>query len=259
MRQKIMIVQALMLILAGSFLLQPLPVAARDLTAVIKEVKPGIAAVGSFFFKDTPKARFFGTGFAVGSGGLVVTNNHVLAMIEEKKRTFQLRVFHPKLPSRGVKASIVAKDPAHDLALLRLQKQRLHPLTLGDSSDVNEGESIAFTGYPIGLVLGLNPTTHSGIVSAISPVMLPSPTAKAIKGKHMDYLRDPYEIFQIDGTAFPGNSGSPVYRKGSGQVIGVINMVFVKDKKEHLLKEPTGITYAIPVKHVKALLKKALQ
>ena len=64
-------------------------------------------------------------------------------------------------------------------------------------------------------------------------------------------------MFQIDGTAYPGNSGSPVYRRRSGEVIGVINKVFVKDKKENLLKEPTGITYAIPVNHVKALLEKA--
>ena len=137
-------------------------------------------------------------------------------------------------------------------------KHKLRPLPLGNASAVREGESIAFTGYPIGLVLGLNPTTHAGIVSAIAPIMIPSPTARAIKGKHMDYLRDPYAVFQIDGTAFPGNSGSPVYRQDSGQVIGVINKVFVQDKKEHLLKKPTGITYAIPINHVKALLKKVM-
>ena len=247
----------LMLFWAGLAAASMPTAACGELSEVIRAIKPGIAAIGSYSIKDTPKGRFFGTGFAVGDGRFVVTNNHVLGKIEDEKRLHHLRVFHPNLPGEGLKAHIAAQDPIHDLALVQI-KHKLRPLPLGNASAVREGESIAFTGYPIGLVLGLNPTTHAGIVSAIAPIMIPSPTARAIKGKHMDYLRDPYAVFQIDGTAFPGNSGSPVYRQDSGQVIGVINKVFVQDKKEHLLKKPTGITYAIPINHVKALLKKVM-
>ena len=57
-------------------------------------------------------------------------------------------------------------------------------------------------------------------------------------------------------TAYPGNSGSPVYHIESGEVVGVINKVFVSQGKESALSAPSGISYAIPVKHVDALLKK---
>jgi hypothetical protein len=54
---------------------------------------------------------------------------------------------------------------------------------------VQEGEEVAFTGYPIGLVLGLHPSTHAGIISAISPIVLPSPTARTIKKEMVELLR----------------------------------------------------------------------
>jgi len=226
------------------------------LVAAIQEVKPSVVAVGSYYIKDVPKARFFGTGFVVGDGSKVVTNHHVVERIEKEKRLHFLRIFHPGLPSSGVQADPVGRDATHDLAVLKMPSRKLPALELGDSGSVREGEEMAFTGYPIGLILGLNPTTHTGIVSAISPIVLPSPTSKAIDGELADYLRNPYEIFQIDATAYPGNSGSPLYRAHTAKVVGVINKVFVKGKKEHLLKEPTGITYAIPGRHVEALLRK---
>nr|WP_320017469.1 S1C family serine protease [uncultured Desulfobacter sp.] len=70
---------------------------------------------------------------------------------------------------------------------------------------------------------------------------------------YIKYLEHPWDIIQLDAVAFPGNSGSPVYRISTGQVVGVINKVFVKGKKEHVLKEPTGITYAVPVSFVRKL------
>ena len=55
--------------------------------------------------------------------------------------------------------------------------------------------------------------------------------------------------------AYPGNSGSPVYDPETGKVLGVINMVFVKGTKESVLTQPSGITYAVPSNHLRALLQ----
>jgi S1-C subfamily serine protease len=66
-----------------------------------------------------------------------------------------------------------------------------------------------------------------------------------------------YPVLQLDATAYPGNSGSPVYDPESGEVLGIINMVFVKGTKEAALTQPSGITYAIPAKHLQALMTKA--
>jgi S1-C subfamily serine protease len=64
-------------------------------------------------------------------------------------------------------------------------------------------------------------------------------------------------VFQLDATSYPGNSGSPVYDPASGEVVGVLNMVFVKGTKESALTNPSGISYAIPSRHLQALIDAA--
>jgi S1-C subfamily serine protease len=232
---------------------QPFSVQDR-LISQIKKVKPSIIAVGTYHFKATPKRVFYGTGFVVGDGKLIVTAAHTITKIEEDEKLKHLRIFHQKVRSNGLKSSLLKKDKVHDLALLKIEAETLPPLILTNSTQVQEGEAVAFTGYPIGLVLGLNPTTHTGIISAIAPIVIPSPTAHTIKKEILELLRQPYDIFQIDANAYPGNSGGPVYRISNGEVIGILNKVFVKGKKEHLLKDPSGISYAIPSNHARALI-----
>jgi S1-C subfamily serine protease len=72
-------------------------------------------------------------------------------------------------------------------------------------------------------------------------------------------MRDPYDVMQLDATAYPGNSGSPVFDQQTGRVVGVINSVLVKGNKEAALQKPSGITYAIPVRFVHELIKQAGQ
>lgn len=223
--------------------------------ALIKAIKPSIVAVGTYYFNDIPNAQYLGTGFIIKDGKQLVTNFHVVSGLIKKKKLPYLRIFHNGFPPKGIKAKIIAKDEFHDLVILKQEGPYLPALELADSSKVREGYRIAFTGYPIGFILGLHPTTHTGIISSIAPLIRPSPSARIINGKLIRYLNKPYNIFQLDATAYPGNSGSPVYMADSGQVIGVINKVFVEGKKEHALTNPTGITYAIPVNFVRALEK----
>ncbi len=222
---------------------------------LVKTIKPSIVAVGTYYFNDIPKARYLGTGFIITSGRRVVTNFHVISGLIKENKLFYLRIFHKQFSPNGIKAKIVATDEFHDLAILEHESDILPALSLADLSRVREGHRVAFTGYPIGLILGLNPTTHTGIISSIAPLIKPSPSARIIDGELIRHLNKPYDIFQIDATAYPGNSGSPVYRVGTGEVIGVINKVFVKGKKEHALTNPTGITYAIPSNFIKELEK----
>lgn len=222
-------------------------------STLIETIKPSVVAVGTYYFNDIPKASYLGTGFVIQGGKRLVTNFHVLLPVMEKKALPYLRIFHKNFPGKGIRATIVATDEFHDLAILEQAGEPLPAVDLADSSTVREGHRIAFTGYPIGFVLGLNPTTHTGIISSIAPLIKPSPSARIINGELIRHLNEPYDIFQIDATAYPGNSGSPVYRTGSGEVVGVINKVFVKGRKEHALTDPTGITYAIPANFVRAL------
>jgi S1-C subfamily serine protease len=67
-------------------------------------------------------------------------------------------------------------------------------------------------------------------------------------------LEENYSVFQLDATAYPGNSGSPLYGTETGDVIGIVSSVFIKETKEKILQDPSGISYAIPIRYAKALL-----
>lgn len=248
----------------GAGLLAPADIAsATDAEGTIARVKPSIVAVGTFERTRTPPFQFRGTGFAVADGTLIATNAHVLPAKLNAERQEQIAIL---LPARagdgrsGMHAQVraarpVARDDAHDIAVLKIDGAPLSPLALGESSTVREGRSVYFTGFPIGSVLGAHAATHRALVSAITPIAIPQGNAGQLNAATLRRLAEgTFPVFQLDGTAYPGNSGSPVYEAGSGMVIGIVNMVFVRATKESLLSQPSGITYAVPVEYLRELL-----
>lgn len=238
--------------------LGPGSVSSADLPATVAKVKPSVVGVGTYAPGRPQGPVLRGSGFVV-AGHYVVTNAHVVAQKLDDKWREVHAVFIPKGGDQAEvrDATVVRRDPAHDLTLLRVGGSALPSLRLGTSTKVREGESVAFTGFPILNALGLFAATHTGIISAIAPVVIPVGSGRDLKPEVLRRLNKPFDIFQLDATAYPGNSGSPLYSVGSGQVIGVINSVFVKGTKEVAISDPSGITYAIPVDHVRALLKQA--
>jgi serine protease Do len=222
-------------------------------------VKPGVVAVGTMQKTRRPPSKFLGTGFVVGNGQYVVTNAHVIPDLLAVEKLEHLAIFagRGRRPEMR-RAEQVGMDLQHDLALLKIEGNPLPSLRLGDSSRVREGQSIAFTGFPIGTILGLFPVTHRGIISALTPIVLPSASSRQLSPKLIKRLRAPFDVFQLDATAYPGNSGSPIYDPKTGGVLGVLNMVFVKESKEAILEKPSGISYAIPVEYVKHLIATSL-
>ncbi len=224
----------------------------------VEKIKPSIVAVGTYQRLRTPPHNFRGTGFIVGDGLHVLTNAHVLPETLDRKNQETLAVFAREDGKETIRAAeLVGEDGQHDVALLKIGGTPLPALGLGNSDKVREGEIYAFTGYPIGVVLGLHPATHRGMVSAITPSAIPVPRAGQLNKAVFERLQDPYPVFQLDATAYPGNSGSPLYDPKTGEVVGIINKVFVQGTKENLLSQPSGISYAIPIRHAEALLKKA--
>ncbi len=225
----------------------------------IARVKSAVVAVGTFQRTRTPPFRFHGTGFAVGDGSLVATNAHVLPeALNAGSEPETLAVLLPGPDPQRVQVRAVtraARDDEHDLALLRLSGAPLPALALRDSATVGEGDTFLFTGFPLGAALGPHPATHRAMIAAITPIAIPPARAQQLDPKLLRRLKTgAFPVFQLDATAYPGNSGSPLFDASTGEVVGVINMVFVKGTKEAALAQPSGITYAIPSRHLLDLL-----
>lgn len=250
------------LVLVSFFFAGPLR---ADMSSVIAKVKPSVVIVGTFKNTNSPRFGLRGAGFIVSNGSLggsnlVITNAHVLQQPAEEdleaSLVVQIRVGQNEWQMRPV--SVLEVDKVHDLALLRFEGPAAPGLSVRDSASVQEGQAIAFMGFPIGGALGFSPVTHRGMVSSITAAALPTPTAHQLNEKTIRSLREGggFDIFQLDGTAYPGNSGGPLFDPDTGEVLGVVNMVFIKGTKESALTNPSGISYAIPSGFVLQLLRR---
>jgi len=213
-------------------------VALADVPEAVARVRPSVVIVGTFNVTDSPRFSLRGTGFVVGDGNWVVTNAHVIpdgAVVDAANQlVVQVRIEtrgQPELQMR--QATVMEVDKLHDLALLQF----------------DGAPAPKFMGFPIGGALGFSRVTHRGMVPPITPIALPGASAQQPNARAISSLRSgSFNIFQLDATAYPGNSGGPMFDTETGDVLGVINMVFVKNTRESALTNPTGISYAIPSK-----------
>lgn len=231
------------------------------LPETLEVVRRSVVPIGYFKATNNPRFGFRGTGFVVGTGLWVATNAHVLLppSEEDPEAALVAVVQSPGREPELRRLQRIEVDPAHDLALLRVADGApLAPMNVHASDGVREGQLLAFTGFPIGGVFGFRPVTHRGIVSSITPAALPAPTTQRLTDRAIRSLRDgTFNLFQLDATAYPGNSGGPLYDPDTGAVVGVINMVLVKGNRESALSSPTGISYAIPARHLLDMMARA--
>ncbi|WP_058557145.1 S1C family serine protease [Thiohalocapsa sp. ML1] len=244
--------------LAGALLLlAALPVAA-DLPATAAKMKQSVVAIGTYMAIRATQQQPRGTGFVVAPNH-VITNAHVVPAKLDADRRETIAVYRPAAGNRTEMrpAKLIARDAEHDLALLRFEGAALPAVALGRTADIREGQWAAFTGYPLVNALGLYSATHRATVAAIAPVASPVGSGRELTPEMIKRLSAPFSVLQLDAVAYPGNSGSPLFDVETGRVIGVINSVYVKRTRESAIKEPSGISYAIPVDHVRNLMTKA--
>jgi serine protease Do len=164
-----------------------------------------------------------GSGVVVDGQGLILTNNHVV----EGARAVSVRF------STGAtrEAQVLGTDKGNDLALLKVDLPANVPVaTLGDSNEVEVGE----TAIAIGSPFGLQQTVTQGIVSAVNRTW-------GGGGRPMRNL------IQTDAPINPGNSGGPLFN-AHGEVIGINSMI------ESPVRGSVGVGFAIPINLAKRLL-----
>ena len=228
----------------------------HSITEIVAKVKPSVVGVGLFDALGVQTHQLQGTGFVFGDGTLVATNYHVIDKeLDPEKVQYHIVFTGTGSKPKIAKVEIIARDREHDLAILKLPSP-LTPLKLSSPNYVEDGTEVLLTGFPIGAVLGLYPATHRGIIAATTPDVIPTKHSSQLSMNILDRLDKKFMIYQLDITAYPGNSGSPLYDAQSGEVIGILNKVFVKESKETVLEKPSGISYAIPVKYLVELAKR---
>lgn len=166
----------------------------------------------------SPEQRASGSGVAVSKDGYIVTNNHVVDGADELLVTLN--------DKKDYKAKVVGRDPASDLAVIKIEAQNLPFLSFANSDDVHLGQWVLAIGYP----LNLETTVTSGIVSAKSRSL----------GINSRQSSAPVESFiQTDAAVNPGNSGGALVNT-DGEVIG-INSAIASPTGSY-----AGYAYAIP-------------
>ena len=194
-----------------------------SLARLYRSVSDGVVYVQS----NTGQGVASGSGFLLDTDGHIVTNEHVIA----GAASVQVRIGDQGSP---VDAQIVGADPNSDVAVLKVDPGAIgnaHPLSLGNSDDLQIGQSAVAIGSPF----GLQGTLTSGIVSALDR-QIQSPSGAAIDG-----------AIQTDAAINPGNSGGPLLNR-SGQVIG-INAQIASESGTN-----SGVGFAIPVNTVKKIV-----
>jgi serine protease Do len=177
------------------------------------------------------QVQSIGSGFIISEDGYIITNEHVVGKNAEE-------VIIAMNDGAEYTAKIVGQDHVADVALLKIDKNGLPFLRLGDSGKIIIGEWAIALGNPFGLFQKSNPTVTVGVISAVDRDF--SPTEGRI-----------YEdMIQTDAAINQGNSGGPLCN-ADGDVIGINTFIYTGDNQS---SGSVGVGFAIPSNHIARLL-----
>ncbi len=161
-----------------------------------------------------------GSGFIINGNGQIITNAHVVQGADKVTVTLK--------DGRVLQGKVMGLDPVTDVAVVKIEGDKLPSVTLGDSEKIKAGEWAIAIGNP----LGLDNTVTAGIVSATGR----SSSQVGDGSKRVNYI-------QTDAAINPGNSGGPLLN-ASGQVIGMNTAI---------LRNAQGLGFAIPINQVQKI------
>jgi S1-C subfamily serine protease len=171
-----------------------------------------------------------GSGFVWDINGDIITNFHVIQNADSAQVTLA--------DQSNWKARVVGVAPDKDLAVLRIDApaNRLRPIPIGTSKDLQVGQSV----YAIGNPFGLDQTLTTGVISALNRE-IESVTRRPIQG-----------VIQSDAAINPGNSGGPLL-DSAGRLIGVNTAIYSPSGAS------VGIGFAIPVDTVNRIVPELIR
>lgn len=222
----------------------------------IKEVNPSMIAIG--FRPEPNKITIIGSGFAVSDDGKILSAAHLYNKLKPEQINNLTGMAMTEQKPNGINhykwlpLKLIKKEDENDIVLFQIENYSetlLQPLKLGDSEKIEAGEDVYFIGFPYAARLindgfGITLIVNKGIVSNIKR-----------SGIDPSHKRN---WFIVDAISNPGNSGCPLIRVKTNEVIGIMAISFRTKSKtvENLdIREPMHICAAKPINLAKDLLK----
>ena len=177
--------------------------------AVLAQLKEGVSA---------------GTGVIFTEDGYILTNFHVI----EDSNSVTVTAYD----GTTYDATVVGSDESNDIAVLKVEAEGLTPVVLGDSDDLNVGDTVVAIGNPLG---ELTFSMSQGIVSCCDRAINVDGT--------------PFNMIQVDASINPGNSGGPLMNL-YGEVVGIVSAKYSSYSNTAV----EGLGFAIPIGDVQAVI-----
>ena len=175
-------------------------------------------------FGQTTQSASSGSGFIISQDGYIVTNYHVINGASSVKVTLY--------NGNTYDATVIGGDSDYDVAVLKINATGLTPVTLGNSADVNVGDSVLAIGNPLG---ELTFSMSGGYVSSCNRAINVDGT--------------PFNMIQVDCSINPGNSGGPLMNL-YGEVVGIVSAKYSSYSDTTV----EGIGFAIPISDVQTII-----
>ena len=179
---------------------------------------------GTNIFGQTVETASAGSGFIISQDGYIVTNYHVVKGATSVKVTLY--------DGATYDATVIGGDSDYDVAVLKIDATGLSPVTLGNSEDVNVGDTVLAIGNPLG---ELTFSMSQGIVSCCDRAINVDGT--------------PFNMIQVDASINPGNSGGPLMNL-YGEVVGIVSAKY----STYSTTTVEGLGFAIPISDVKSII-----
>lgn len=206
---------------------------ANPLVDIYQNANPGVVAIQVL----TADGNGLGSGFVIDEEGHILTNFHVVEGVSEVEVDF---------PSGyKIRGRVIGTDTDSDIAVVKVDAppEELHPLPLGDSSEIKVGQTVVAIGSPF----RFNGTMTTGIISSLGRTLSSLRTAP---GGSFFTAGD---IIQTDAAINPGNSGGPLLNL-DGEVIGVNRAIETYNINAESDPLNSGIGFAIAIDTVKRVV-----
>ena len=196
-----------------------------SVAGIAQRVLPSVVSIAT----ESDSGAGTGSGFIIDSGGMILTNNHVVDDVALYGGEITVTLNN----GQSYEGTIVGRDAPYDLAVLKIAANNLPALQFGDSEKVAVGDSVIAIGSP----LGLSGTVTLGIISAKNRAV----TAGS-GGSESSFIN----ALQTDAAINPGNSGGPLV-DATGAVIGVNSAIASLGASSGSQLGSIGLGFAIPI------------